>query len=96
MDIQECATIKECLLWAEERWEGFWEFANQKPMAKTDIQRLAVKLDKDEQGFELFMGRVKDVAKEDKTKEALLLLFKGAGAFTRLERVLNEDTRTKR
>lgn len=96
MELEECNTVKSCLFWAEQRWKGFWDFATQQAMTSEEIYELAAAIDKDDDGFDALSKRLVAVAKLDKTKEAMNLLFKGAGAFCALEEKLNEARNLKR
>ena len=40
-DIMDCETVKECFLWAEEQWPGFWKFSTHQPMTPKEITSLS-------------------------------------------------------
>lgn len=88
MNLDECSTIKQCFLWAEQEWPGFWEFANCKEVNKNDILALTKALDKNENLFNSFMEKLREVAMEDTSKDARRLLKNGANSFKSLRRYL--------
>lgn len=96
MNIDECETVKDCFMWAEQEWTGFWDFVNQLPMTEEEILVLAESVENDDEKFNLLAHKLLEVGKIDKTPEALRLLMKGAGAFVSLERRYNEIKKPKR
>lgn len=96
MDINECETVKDCFMWAEQEWPGFWDFANQLPMTEEEICDLSEAVESDDDKFQILANKLLEVGKIDKTQEALRLLMKGAGAFVALERRYNEIKKPKR
>ena len=88
MNLEECKTIKQCFLWAEQEWPGFWEFANCKQMGKEDVRILTEALDKDEDLFARFIQVLNKIAPIDKSKDATRLLISGAKSLKNLQGVL--------
>lgn len=90
MTLDECKTVKDCFLWAEQEWPGFWEFANQLPITEGEAEELETYINEDEDKFKKFMEKVIELGKnKDATDESRTLLVKGAGAFLRLQRRIN-------
>ena len=88
--LEDCVTIKECFLWADQEWPMFWDFATQQKLTKPEIISLWEDVDRDDNKFQQFMDRMVIVAKMDRTEEAKRYLILGAGAFVRLENQIKE------
>ena len=85
MNLENCNTVKMCLLWAEERFPGFWDFANCKPLSDEEIDTLAHTLENNED-YEKWIKHMEKITKLDRSEEALRLLKNGARAFKHLGR----------
>jgi hypothetical protein len=94
MDIDDCKTVKDCFLWAEQEWPTFWDFVNQHKMTKHEILELAKSIESEEDKFDKLTEKLIEVGSADKSQEALRLLVKGSGSFIALERTLHEYTTT--
>ena len=91
MYLNECNTVNDCFVWAGNQWPNFWEFATQQFLTDREIERLAKTINNDDEMFNKFMSRLKEVSSnEDISPEAKNLLIKGAGAFIKLERRYND------
>jgi len=55
MKLEECKTVKQCLLWADQEWEGFWDFATHQPMTTAELNDLQVLLEVQKEKFDNFM-----------------------------------------
>ena len=84
-DLEDCITIKDCFLWADQEWPRFWEFATQQPLTESELCWLQEDLESAGPKFQLFLDKMKEVSRIDKTTEARRLLILGAGAFVRLQ-----------
>ena len=95
MELQDCTTVKDCLIWAEGTWEGFWDFATHQPMSIEDMNKLdkAVKGDK---RLGSLIEKLKHLAATDKSKESRKLLALCATAFKNLQRNTNESKKITR
>ena len=84
MKLEECKTVKECLIWAESKWPGFWDFATQEPMTDTEFMSLAEKISSDE-SFDKFIDRFQECipAKDLLDQETIQYLVLGAQAMER-------------
>ncbi|MAA78962.1 MAG: hypothetical protein CL916_06850 [Deltaproteobacteria bacterium] len=82
-DIMDCNTIKECLLWADQQWPGFWKFATHQPMTKKEKTSLSIYMKQTDPDplFEKMMRQLLFVSKLDQSKEAKKLLILGATAM---------------
>lgn len=90
MKLEECNTVKKCLLWAEERFPGFWDYANCKRLSDEELANLVLDLEGNKD-YEKLLKHLEYVVTIDRTEEALRLLKSGARSFKFLER--DNDTR---
>ena len=84
-DIIDCETIKECLLWADEQWPGFWKFATRQPMTSKERHSLSDSMSDTDLIFPKMMRQLTFCAKLDQSKEARTLLILGANAMISFE-----------
>ena len=81
MKLEECTTILDCFLWADEQWPGFWNtttnFGDDSQNQSTDL-KLKPQESAVDPLFLLFIEHFKKVAQHDKTPLAKQLLFQGA------------------
>lgn len=80
-DIMDCETVKECLLWADQQWPGFWKFATHQPMTAEEITSLSASMNGTDPLFPKMMRQLKFCAKLDQSEEARTLLKLGATAM---------------
>ena len=85
MELDECKTVKECLLWAEQQFPGFWEFANCKPLSEEEIDDLVAAIEGSPH-YNALLIKLEEVVPTDITEEASQLLSKGAKSFKFLEK----------
>ena len=84
MTLQECTSVRECYIWAESEWPGFWDFATQKRMTYYEKIDLLESVGSDIAKFNRFLDRLKSIYK-NKTHDDIYYMKKGAGAFSRLK-----------
>jgi len=94
MKLEDCKTIKECLIWAEGEWEGFWDFATHQPMSYSDVEKLSKAVLKDTKLNQL-LQQIKKTAQEDKSEEGRKLLALCATSFRNIKEILNGPDKTK-
>ena len=84
MQLEECTTVKECLVWAEAKWPGFWDFATQEPMTNAEFMSLAKRIQSDPQ-FNNFIEKFQDCipTRDALDQETIQLLMLGAQAMER-------------
>ena len=89
MKLETCKTVKQCLLWADQEWEGFWDFTTHQPMTDTELKDLERKLSKDTARFDHFMEHFKGCIpkKENLDEDTKRLLVLSATAFRRFNNV---------
>ena len=80
-DIMDCETVKECLLWADIQWPGFWKFATHQPMTSKEKKSLSESMNGTDPLFPKMMRQLKFCAKLDQSEEARTLLILGARAM---------------
>ena len=95
MELDDCTTVKDCLIWAEGEWEGFWDFATHQPMSSKDMDRLNKSVKGDKKLLNL-INKLKEVAATDKSTEGRRLLSLSATAFKNLQRNINEQKKITR
>lgn len=86
MKLEECTTVKECLMWAEERWPTFWDFATHQPMTKIELTKLEKRI-KNDSMFSTFLDKFQDCipSKENLDEETKKYLKLGATALRRIQ-----------
>lgn len=84
MKLEECTTVKECLVWAEGQWPGFWDFATQEPMTNEEFMALATKISSADR-FDDFIEKFQDCIppKGELDAETIQYLMLGAQAMER-------------
>lgn len=84
MKLEECTTVKDCLVWAEGQWPGFWDFATQEPMTNKEFMSLAKKIQTDTK-FNDFIEKFQDCipSRDQLDAETIQLLMLGAQAMER-------------
>ena len=80
-DIMDCETVKECLLWADIQWPGFWKFATHQPMTSKERKSLSESMNDTDPLFSKMLRQLKFCAKLDQSEEARTLLILGAKAM---------------
>ena len=86
MKLEECTTILDCFLWADEQWPGFWNtttnFGLDPQNQSTELKQEAPD-DTVDPLFMMFIEHFKKVARHDKTPLGKQLLFQGATCVKR-------------
>ena len=85
MELEDCKTVKDCLLWANQEWDGFWDFTTHQPMTPSELKDLEKRLSKDTERFNEFMDHFKECipARKDLDDYTKDLLVMSATAFRR-------------
>ena len=81
MKLEDCTTILECFLWADEQWPGFWDATTTFGKKPTPEFLQAFESEDEIQGtpsFEEFLEHFSKVAKKDRSPLAIQLLYQGA------------------
>lgn len=84
MKLEECNTVKECLVWAESQWPGFWDFATQEPMTDAEFESLCKRVVEDK-SFSDFISKFEKCVppREELDQETIQYLMLGAQAMER-------------
>ena len=86
MKLQECTTVKDCYMWAESIWPGFWDFATQRNMlTEEELTELNDNINRNSTLYIEFIDKIRELASKDKSKENIKYLRLGAGAFKRIQ-----------
>ena len=80
-DITKCETIKECLLWADRQWPGFWKFITHQSMTTKEKYSLSKSVNGSSTLFPKMVRQLKFCAKIDHSEEARNLLSLGTNAM---------------
>lgn len=90
-DIMKCETVKDCFLWADQQWPGFWKLLTRQPLEEDERQLLQQSSDDTDPIFQKFLRQLSFVARMDQSPEARKLLILGATCMMELEKYQQKE-----